>query len=152
MVEEAAFPAFNFNSMYTWNGAFLGYGGLAWFYLFNQKLCTYGVHSNSSVFWNSATGDGLKVEVAAEGKKAAMKFSRSNDDHLVFNVAVSDSEMTYRYEVEKRNRFIRGKTDVWAPCTIPAGRSTETIILSALSYNEEYNRGKFEGINGKQVT
>jgi hypothetical protein len=152
VVEEAAFPAFNFNSMYTWNGAFLGYGGLAWFYLFNRKLCTYGVHSNSSVFWNSATGDGLKVEVAAEGKKAAMKFSRSNDDHLVFNVAVSDSEMTYRYEVEKRSRFIRGKTDVWAPCTIPAGRSTETIILSALSYNEEYNRGKFEGINGKQVT
>ena len=50
VIEEASFPSFNFNSINTWNGAFLGYGGLAWFYLFNQKLCTYGVHSDCSVF------------------------------------------------------------------------------------------------------
>jgi len=30
-VEEAAFPSFNFDNINTWNGAFLGYGGLAWF-------------------------------------------------------------------------------------------------------------------------
>ncbi|MEI8006159.1 MAG: hypothetical protein WCI48_08125 [Bacteroidota bacterium] len=152
VIEEASFPSFNFNSINTWNGAFLGYGGLAWFYLFNQKLCTYGVHSDCSVFWNSTTGDGLKVAVTAEGKKAAMKFSRSDDDHLVFNVAVSDSELSYRYETEKRSRFIRGKTDVWAPFGVQAGTYTETVTLSAVNYNEEYNRGKFAGINGKQVS
>jgi len=151
-LEEAAFPSFSFNSINTWNGAFLGYGGLAWFYLFNQKLCTYGVHSEASVFWNSTTGDALRVEARAEGKKIAMKYSRSEDDHLVCNFTVSDNELTYRYETEKRSRFIRGKTDVWAPFTVPAGRSIETITLSAVNYNEEYDRGKFAGINGKQVT
>lgn len=152
LMEEAGFPSFNFNSINTWNGAFLGYGGLAWFYLFNQKLCTYGVHSDCSVFWNSSTGDGLKVAVRCEGKKVAMKYSRSEDDHLVFNVAVSDSELYYRYEAEKRSRFTRGKTDVWAASAVRAGTYIETITLSAVNYNEEYNRGKFIGIDGKQVS
>ncbi len=44
-IEEAGFPSFNFNNINTWNGAFLGYGGLAWFYLFNRKTmylwCTF---------------------------------------------------------------------------------------------------------------
>lgn len=50
-VEDAGFPSFQFKNINIWDGAFLGYGGIAWFYLFNQKLCTYGVHSNISVFW-----------------------------------------------------------------------------------------------------
>ncbi|MDP4185664.1 MAG: hypothetical protein Q8862_10955 [Bacteroidota bacterium] len=151
-IEEAAFPSFNFNNINTWNGAFLGYGGLAWFYLFNQKLCTYGVHTNCSTFWNSATGNALRVEVAARGKQVAMKYSRSSDDHLVYNVAVTDKELTYRYEAEKRSRFVRGKTDVWDSFNVSAGKYAQTITLSYLDYNEAYNRGKFVGVNGTEVT
>ena len=152
IIEEASFPSFNFNSIDTWNGAFLGYGGLAWFYLFNEKLCTYGVHSDCSTFWNSTTGDALKVEVSAHGKKVAMKYSRSNDDHLIYNIAVSDNELTPRYEVEKRSRFIRKKTDVWDSFTVSAGKYIQTITLSYVNYNETYSRGRFMGIDGKQVT
>jgi hypothetical protein len=152
VAEEVAFPSFNFKSIDTWNGAFTGFGGLAWFYLFNQKLCTYGVHSNSSIFWNSKAGDALKVEVSTNGNKVAMKYCRSADDHLIYNIAVSDSELTYRYEAEKRSRFIRGKTDVWDSFTFPAGKYVQTITLSELNYNEAYNRGNFVGIDGKQIT
>jgi len=121
-VEEAAFPSFKFDNINTWNGAFLGYGGLAWFYLFNEKLCTYGVHTDQSTFWNSTTGNALKVDVSAQGKKVTMKYSRSADDHLVYNITVSDKEMTSRYEKEKRSRFIRKKTDVWDSFTASAGK------------------------------
>ena len=151
-IHEAAFPSFTFNSINTWNGAFLSYGGLAWFYLFNAKLCTYGVHSNSSVFWNSTTGNALKVTVSASGKQVAMKYSRSAEDKLIYNIAVSDNELTCRYETEKRSRFIRGKTDVWDTFAAPAGEYVQSITLSYLDYNEEYNRGKFVGEDGKQVT
>jgi hypothetical protein len=151
-IHEAAFPSFTFNSINTWNGAFLGYGGLAWFYLFNAKLCTYGVHSNSSVFWNSTTGNALKVTVSAPGKQVAMKYSRSADDKLIYNIAVSDNELTCRYEAEKRSRFIRGKTDVWDTFAAPAGKYVQSITFACLDYNEEYNRGKFVGEDGKQVT
>jgi hypothetical protein len=151
-IQEAAFPSFTFNSINTWNGAFLGYGGLAWFYLFNAKLCTYGVHSNSSVFWNSTTGNALKVSVSVPGKQVAMKYSRSNEDKLIYTIAVSDSELTCRYETEKRSRFIRGKTDVWDSFTASAGKYFQSINLSYINYNEDYNRGNFVGENGKEVT
>ena len=152
IIEDAGFPSFNFNSINTWNGAFLGYGGLAWFYLFNQRLCTYGVHSNSSVFWNSETGNALKVEVSVPGKQVAMKYTRSNDDKLVYNISVSDIELTCRYETEKRSRFIRGKTNVWDSFKVPKGKYNQTITLSYVDYDKEYNRGRLVGINGKDVT
>ncbi|MEJ2617408.1 MAG: hypothetical protein P8Z35_20820 [Ignavibacteriaceae bacterium] len=152
IIEDAGFPSFNFNSINTWNGAFLGYGGIAWFYLFNQRLCTYGVHSNSSVFWNSKTGNALKVGVSVPGKQVAMKYTRSNDDKLIYNISVSDSELSYRYAAEKRSRFIRGKTDVWDSFKIPKGKYDQIITLSYLDYNKEYNRGNLTGINVKDVT
>lgn len=152
LIEDAAFPSFNFNNINTWDGAFLGYGGLAWFYLFNQKLCTYGVHSECSTFWNSETGNALKVAVSIHGKQVAMKYSRSNDDKLIYNISVSDSELICRYEAEKRSRFIRGKTDVWDSFKVSKGKYFQTITLSYIDYNKEYNRGNFVGVNRKLVT
>lgn len=151
--EELAFPSVNFKNIRTWNGAFLDYGGLAWFYLFNEKLCTYGVHSGTSVFWNSTTGNGLSIAATAPGRQVATKFSRSEDDQLVYNVSVSEQEMTYRYDVDtKRRRFVRGKTDVWNSIPVPAGKTVQTISLSYVNYNETYNRGRLVGINGKNLT
>jgi hypothetical protein len=153
MVEEVSFPSVNFNSIHTWDGAFLGYGGLAWFYLFNEKLCTYGVHTGSSVFWNSTTGNGLKVSATVPGKQVASKFTRTDEDQLAYAVSVADNEMNYRYDAgTNRRRFVRGKTDVWDSFTLSSGKYTESITFSWLNYNEEYNRGHFAGINGKQVT
>ena len=150
-VEEVAFPSFRFDHINTWDGAFLGYGGLAWFYLFNEKLCTYGVHTDCSTFWNSTTGNALKVAVSAEGKKVAMKYSRSEDDRLIYNIAVSDEEMGPRYEAEKRSRFIRKKTDVWDAFTTAAGVYTQTITLSYVDYKDAYSRGHMAGIDGERV-
>ncbi len=152
IIEDAGFPSFNFNTINTWNGAFLGYGGLAWFYLFNQKLCTYGVHSDCSTFWNSETGNALKVSVSVPGKQVAMKYTRSNEDKLIYNIYVSDSELTCRYAAEKRSRFIRDKTDVWDSFKVSKGKYVQTITLSYVDYNKEYNRGNLAGINGKNVT
>jgi len=99
---------------------------------------------------NSTTGDALKVAVSAKGKKVAMKYCRSADDHLIYNVAVSDNELTYRYETEKRSRFIRKKTNVWDSFTVSAGKYLQTITLSCINFDEEYNRGNFVGINGNR--
>jgi hypothetical protein len=64
---ESAAPIFHFNQLSTWEGAYQGYGGLAWFYLFNENLCTYGVHTTRSSFWNSRSNIGLDVAVDAPG-------------------------------------------------------------------------------------
>ncbi len=56
--EKVGLPVFMFKDTSVWDGAYTDYGGLAWFYLFNKKLDTYGVHTSASQFWNSKTGNG----------------------------------------------------------------------------------------------
>ena len=105
VAEEVSFPAFNFNSINTWNAAFLGNGGVAWFYLFNEKLCTYGVHTDYSAFWNSNKNIGLKINSSAQGKQIASKYSRSNEDKLVYSISVSDKELVPRYDAGTESSF-----------------------------------------------
>lgn len=151
--DEASFPSFNFNSINTWEGAFLESGGLAWFYLFTGQQFTYGVHSNYSAFWNSKTGNGLKIDITSPGKQIAARYTRSKDDQLVYEVTVSDSEMIPRYDADThRRRFIRGKSNVWSGFEIARGKVSQTITLSPFNYQKEYNRGKFVGIDGDRVT
>lgn len=153
MVEEVSLPTFNFNNINTWEGAYQGYGGLAWFYLFNERLATYGVHTNSSRFWNSKTGNGLKVSVDAPGKEVAMKYTRTNDDKLAYAITVADKEIIPRYDSgTNRKRFIRGATNVWSAFNVSAGKTTESITLSYFDFNKEFGRGKFVGLNGEQVS
>jgi len=152
-VESASFPAIEFNSINTWEGAFQGFGGIAWFYLFNEKLCTYGDHTNDASFWNSETNNGLNVSVNAPGKHVAMKYTRTDDDKLAYSISVSEKEMIPRYDSgTHRRRFIRKKTDVWEPFKISAGTVSQSISFSYFDYAEKYGRGKFNGVNGKQVT
>jgi len=151
--ESVSFPAIEFNNINTWEGAFQGFGGIAWFYLFNEKLMTYGVHTNEASFWNSTNNNGLHVVVNAPGKQVAMKYSRTDNDKLNYSIAVSQKEMVPRYDSgTHRRRFIRKKTDVWDAFKIMAGTSTETIRFSAFNYGKKYARGDFKGVNGKQVT
>jgi hypothetical protein len=152
-VEEAAFPVFNFDSIDTWEGAYQGYGGLAWFYLFNEKLCTYGVHTRSSSFWNSKSGNGLNITVDAPGKNVCMKYTRTNKNRLAYTVSLSGKEMLPKLDSgTNRRRFVRGRTDVWAPFAIAAGKTYQSIKLSYFDFNEKYGRGKLKGINGAGVS
>jgi hypothetical protein len=152
-VEEEGMPVFQFDNIDTWDGAYQDYGGLAWFYLFNEKLSTYGVHSSSSSFWNSKNGNGLDINVAAPGRKVALKYTRTNDNRLACSVTVSDKEIGLRYDSgTNRRRFIRGKTDVWAPLRIVAGKSAQSITLSFFDFNERYGRGRFTGLDGSKVS
>jgi len=152
-VSSVSFPAIEFNDINTWEGAFQGFGGIAWFYLFNEKLCTYGVHTNEAAFWNSKTNNGLNISVGAPGNQVAMKYTRTNDDKLDYSIAISAKEMVPRYDSgTHRRRFIRKKTDVWDPFKLLAGTTSQSINFSFFDYAKKYGRGEFKGIDGKQVT
>jgi len=151
--EESAIPVFHFNHLSTWEGAYQGYGGLAWFYLFNEKLCTYGVHTSRSSFWNSRSGIGLDVAVNAPGKAVAMRYSRDSIGGLDYAITVSDKEMLPKFDSgTHRRRYISGRTDVWAPFTIPPARSTQRVTLNYFDFNQRYGRGRFAGLNGSEVS
>jgi hypothetical protein len=151
-IDGSATPVFQFNAMDTWDGAYQGYGGLAWFYLFNERLCTYGVHTRLSSFWNGKTGNGLDIGVEARGRQVAMKYTRTNEDRLAFGVTVSDGPMVPRYDSgTNRRRWIRGKSDIWSSYDQASGRSGETIVLGYFNVNDRYGRGHFVGMDGARV-
>jgi hypothetical protein len=153
LAEKIALPVFIFKRMDTWEGAYQDYGGLAWFYLFNKKLDTYGVHSSSSRFWNSRTGNGLAIDVDAPGKQIAMDYCRTADDKMAFTIALSRSEMQPRFDSgTNRRRYVQDTTDVWAPVEITAGKSSEHIILSYFDFRDKFGRGKLVGINQEEVS
>ena len=153
IAEEINTPAFMFNSINTWEGAYQDYGGLAWFYLFNKKRDTYGVYSNSSEFWNSKTGDGLMVTVSAPGQHVAMDYSRAVNDQLAYAIAVTPGEVQPRFDADtKRRRYVRDTTDVWAPVQLNAGKSSHSITLAYANIKKKFDRGHLAGINQDQVT
>ncbi|HVY73620.1 MAG TPA: hypothetical protein VG890_02255 [Puia sp.] len=153
LAEEVALPAFVFKSMDAWEGAYQDYGGLSWFYLFNQKLDTYGVHSHSSRFWNSKTGNGFLVDVVAPGQQVVMDYSRTKEDKLAYRIGLSPQERTLRFDSGTyRRRFVRDTSDVWASVLIPAGKSSQHITLSCFDFNEQSGRGNLIGVNGNEVS
>ena len=153
LAEKAALPVFVFSNMDTWEGACQDYGGLAWFYLFNKPLDTYGVYSRSAQFWNSKTGNGLMMAVDAPGNEVAMNFSRSSKDQLACTIAIAQKEMLPRYDSGTQRRlFIRGGDSIWAPFLMPAGKTSAGISLSYFDSHRAFDRGKMEGINGAQVS
>jgi hypothetical protein len=152
LAEQVAMPVFMFNNMDTWEGAYEDYGGVAWFYLFNKKLDTYGVHSSTSQFWNSKTGIGLTVAVDAPGQNIAMDYSRTADDKLAYTIAMAQKEINPRFDSGTHRRlFLRDRNDVWTPLTIKAGKSGQRITLSYFDFKEKFGRGNLVGINGDQV-
>lgn len=152
-VEKAEFPAINFNSMDVWEGAYQDYGGLAWFYLFNKQQDTYGVHSQSSRFWNSKTNNGLSVEVVSPGQQIAMDYSRTKDNKLAYTVAVSSKEIIPRFDSgTHRRRYVRDTTDIWSPVTINAGKIHQRISFSPFDFEERFGRGRLVGVNQDQVS
>ncbi len=153
LADQISLPRFQFKNINTWEGAYQDYGGLAWFYLFNKPLDTYGVYSNSSVFWNSQNDLGLQISVTAPGKQVAMDYTRTAEGKLVYNIGVADSAFVPRFDsATQRRMYIRDRTDVWSPVTMPAGSSRQSIELRYFSFKERYDRGKFKGVNGTQVS
>lgn len=153
LAEQASLPVFDFKNMDTWEGAYQDYGGLAWFYLFNKKLDTYGVHSSSSEFWNSKSGNGLNVAIHAPDQHIAMNYSRTAEDQLACAITVAQNEMLPRFDSgTNRRRFIRDRPDVWAPFKMNVGRTRQSITLSYFDFNERFGRGKMVGINGEEAS
>lgn len=152
-LDEAALPVFYFDAMDTWEGAFQGYGGLAWFYLFNEKLNTYGTHTSSTSFWNSKNGIGLDIAVKAPGRNVSMTYSRTTDDKLACTIAVSDRELIPKQDSgTNRRRFVRGSSSVWAPHTVAPGLRSQTITFTAFDFEKKYGRGQLKGLDGKKVS
>ncbi len=151
-VDEAPSPVINFDDISTWEGAYQGYGGVAWFYLFDKSKDSYGVHTSSSDFWNSRFNNGLRINADAPDKKVAMSYTRTTDNRLSCAITVSDQEMLPLADSgTHRRRFITTGGPVWAPFHINPGTTKTSLTFSYFNFREKYGRGTLVGIDSDKV-
>ncbi|TPX07268.1 uncharacterized protein E0L32_010862 [Thyridium curvatum] len=158
VLDDVAFPSWNFTSMTTWTGGILGTGGVVLpKYLENPNM-TYGVHSGAVTFWNRLANDALRIVSTPVSSRGQARHCTSRFSHqpqlgnavseFTYNATVSHDELQPKYNL---NRFLGDRQDLWAPFTARAGEQSVEISLQALDYKKAYNRGTFKGLDGGSI-
>ena len=149
LIEDLEMPVWNFANLAVWKGGILSNGGMVWCKYLSDKLDAFGIHCCGVTFWNPESGDGLGIlSKGDKGKYIASKFFHSADDEFSFAQYLTDSELLPRY---KLNRFVKGKTDIFAPVTVKREAVTITLQITYVDYNKEYPTGKLPGIDAQAV-
>ncbi|MFD1141132.1 hypothetical protein ACFQ4C_08435 [Larkinella insperata] len=147
VLEETAFPQWNFRNLNQWKGGILDNGGMVWCKYLKQPHDSYGVHTGGVTFWNDTTGDGLRIRTIAK-EALAMKFSHSPEQEFTCTHSVTPSPLQPRYAL---NRFVAGKGDIFAAFEAQRGETTVQYELQYVDYEQEYSRGKLPGIDSLAV-
>jgi hypothetical protein len=148
-LDDMAMPAWHFGDLTTWKAGILNTGGVVWCKYFENLNDTYGVHTNGVTFWETQTGNGLKIESFSDsGDEIACSFSHALNDEFRLTQYLTPEELEPRYNL---SRFVSKKSDVFAPFNVGMGVASVTLHISHCDYNREYDRGILPGIDALAV-
>ena len=148
-LEDMAFPKWNFTDLSVWKGGIMDNGGMVWCKYLKQVNDTYGVHTGGVTFWNTESGDALRITAKTDkGKEIASKYSHSEKNEFTCTQLVTDTQLKQRYDL---SRFVSGKADVFAPFEVKKGKLKVSFELQYVDYNREYSRGTLAGIDAVAV-
>ncbi|HXI72756.1 MAG TPA: hypothetical protein VNN22_20650 [Verrucomicrobiae bacterium] len=149
MLEDAAFPEWDFNNMSTWTGGMLDNGGVVWNKYLETPNATYGAHADTVTFWNRNENDCLRISSnLSKGQFGTVRFSHQTNSNFSFNYVVSSEEQKPKHGL---NRYLSDRQDLWAPFNVGGGEVTVEFVLQALDYDKAYDWGVFQGLNGGSI-
>lgn len=149
ILEDMAFPQWNFSDLSVWKGGIIDNGGMIWCKYLRQINDTYGVHTGGVTFWNAASGDALGISAKpGEGREIATKYSHSGRGEFTCTQLVTDAELQQRYNL---SRFVSQKADVFAPMQVKKGTVKINLELQYVDYKKQYSRGTLPGIDAEAV-
>jgi hypothetical protein len=149
ILEDAAFPEWDFAAMPTWTGGILDNGGVIWNKYLDATNATYGGHFGTVTFWNSQSNDCLRIIPALPRDQfGAGRFSRQPDGMFSFNYVVSSKELKAKHNL---NRFLKNRQDLWSPFAVKQSEVSVEFTLKTLDYADAYDRGTFVGLDGDGV-
>jgi len=148
LLEDMAFPVWNFTNTSVWKGGIFDNGGMVWCkYL--RRNDTYGVHTGGVTFWNPETGNAFCITPTKDkSKHIAAKYTQTELGEFACTQYLTDTELEQRYHQE---RFVSRRTNVFAPVKISKGNVTLSLDLQYVNYTEEYSRGTLAGIDAEAV-
>ena len=148
-LEDAAFPEWDFSSMSTWAGGMLDDGGVVWNKYLETPNATYGAHAGTVTFWNCVQNDCLRISPTLPKRQCGtVRFSHQPNNNFSFNYVVSGEEQKPKHNL---NRFLSDRQDLWAPFKVGTSEVSVEFALQALDYDQAYNRGTFQGLNGGSI-
>jgi len=148
-LEDAAFPEWDFSSMSTWTGGMLDNGGVVWNKYLETPNATYGAHAGTVTFWNRGQHDCLRISpTLPKNQCGTVRFSHQTNNLFSFNYVVSGEEQKPKHGL---NRFLPDRQDLWAPFPVGAGEVGVEFALQALDYDQAYDRGTFQGLDGGSI-
>lgn len=148
-IEENDFPCWQFNTMATWDGALLDNGGVAWNRLLGQPGDTYGSHVGTLTCWNKSNSNCFRI--TPSGPRPVYRtatFSHEKSGRWSVVQSASDRPVGTRFGLR---RFLTTGKPVFDPLSVEKQEAVVTYKLQALRYDSLYNRGIFNGIDGKAV-
>jgi hypothetical protein len=148
-LEDTAFPEWDFGSMATWTGGMLDDGGVVWNKYLDTPNATYGAHAGAVTFWNREQHDCLRIiPTLSRNQSGAVRFSHQANDIFSFNYTVSGEDLKTKHDL---CRYLPDRQDLWSPFQAPVGEVSVEYTLQALDYDEAYNRGTFQGLDGGNI-
>ena len=149
ILEDTAFPEWDFRSMSTWTGGLLDNGGVIWNKYLDRTNTTYGAHFGTVTFWNSQSDDCLRITPdLPDNQFGAGRFSRQSNGVFSFDYVVSGEELKPKHNL---NRFLRNRQDLWASFPVQPSEVSVQFTLKALDYASADDRGTFVGLDGDQI-
>ncbi|HAM10259.1 MAG: hypothetical protein A2X05_08190 [Bacteroidetes bacterium GWE2_41_25] len=144
-LDDMAMPAWHFEKLNTWKAGILNTGGVVWCKYFENLNDTYGVHTNGVTFWETESGNGLRIEADSQtGGHIACSFSHAQDEEFKLTQYLTTDELGQRYNL---SRFVSKKKDVFAPFNVDMGVASVILNISYVDYDKEYDRGTLPGID-----
>jgi hypothetical protein len=149
LLDDEAFPEWDFAGLSTWTGGLLDDGGVVLDKYLENVNTTYGAHFGTVTFWNSDSNDCLRIIPSLpEGQHGAGRFSHQANGSLSFNYAVSDDSAKPKHDFK---RFLQDRQDLWAPFRVKRSEVDVRLTLKTLDYSSTYDRGKLAGLDGARV-
>lgn len=149
VLEDMAYPKWNFADLSVFKGGILDNGGMVWCKYLKQINDTYGVHTGGATFWNAESGAALRIAPKTDhGFEIASKYSHGERGEFICTQLVTDTQLQQRYDL---SRFVAQKADVFAPFEVKKGKVKISFELQYIDYHKAYSRGTLPGIDAVAV-
>ncbi len=121
--------------------------------MLDTKPSALGQNIRQATYWKRGEPWCLPVAADSPGGAVASRFAREADGRISQTIYAAPTPPVFKNQPGVNlTRFLRRRTDVFAPVELPAGRQVVTIRFTARKADELYSRGRFTFLDPETLT
>jgi hypothetical protein len=150
---ELASPRLVLRDDTIFDTALLDNGGSAWFRMLDTTPAALGQNIRQATYWKRGEPWCLAVAADSPGGEVASRFAREADGRISQTIYAAPAPPVFKSESGVNlTRFLRRRTDIFAPVELPAGRQVVTLRFTARKADALYGRGHFTFVVAETLT